>query len=391
MSIQKECPERVFDDFLKKGESPFDYEKILIRDYKKRILSYLNGNNPIPYEIEIQPSAKCNANCYHCWAKDFKKLENKLEEKENADKIIERILDFKDDNFSKPKIKFCGSTGEPLMNPLTTYFIDNFYTKRKTRLFTNGIMVGEKRFDKRYLSSLSKLDMICLSLDAGTTETFWGIKPGAEKKKVQLEEILNGMLKIKNFNPKLKFNVSYVIAKKNYKEILLAAEKVKKFGADLIRYRIDLTAEKIPEKTLKNIWWNLKIAKNFEDENFQVIPIHNEQEVKEKNKTNFGTRNSGLKCFTNFFWSCVGPDGKIYPCGHIVNPETENYGSLLEESFSEIWNGEKRKNARKCLPGKLCNICSPFSLRTNKFMNFLDSLEKEKSFELVNNFNKINS
>ena len=56
--------------------------------------TYFNGENPLPYEIEIQPSSKCNANCSHCWAKSFPRLEDKLETKENADIVINRVLRF---------------------------------------------------------------------------------------------------------------------------------------------------------------------------------------------------------------------------------------------------------------------------------------------------------
>ena len=68
----------------------------------------------------------------------------------------------------------------------------------------------------------------------------------------------------------------------------------------------------------------------------------------------------GLKCYTNLFWTCIGSNGKVYPCGHIVSPETEDYGSLFENTFEEIWNGEKIKDARAKTPNNLCKICSPF-------------------------------
>jgi len=346
-------------------------------------MSYFRGDNPVPYEIEIQPSAKCNANCTHCWAKKFKRLEDKLNLKENADKVIGNVLGFDDEAFSTPKIKFCGSTGDPLMNPLTTYFIERFYGKREMRLFTNGIKIGQEKFDRNYLDSLSKLDMLYLSLDAGKSETLWKVKRGAKTRNISVEDILDGSRRIKEISPRTKINVSYVITEENYEDILLATDKVKMYGLDLIRFRIDITGHRMSKRVLDSIWENLKVARNFQEGDFKVIPIHSESEVKGKNEINFGTKNSGIQCFTNLFWTCVGPDGNVYPCGHIVNPETKNYGSLLEKSFEEIWNGEKRKNARKCLPGKLCKICSPFSLRTNKFMGYLDSLTKEKSKELL--------
>lgn len=374
----------IFESYLENGEPPFNYERILTKEYNDRIVALFDGKNPVPYEIEIQPSAKCNANCNHCWGKSFNRLENDLVSKKNIDFISKRILEFQDEEFSLPRIKFCGSTGDPLTNPFIGYFVEKFYGKRKTRLFTNGIAIGKNSEDLGYLSSLAKLDILYLSLDAGTTDVLWRTKPGARRRGISLDSILDGSRRMKELNPDLKVNVSYVITNSNFEDIVSATENVKDSGLDLIRFRIDLTNNNIPPKRLDYISNNLKRAKRFQDDSFLVVPIHSDEEIKAKNEATFGTRNSGLKCYTNLFWTCIGPDGKVYPCGHIVNPETKDYGSLFENTFKEVWSGKRKEDARKCLPGKFCSICSPFSLRTNKFMSFLDSLDKEESIKLIN-------
>jgi MoaA/NifB/PqqE/SkfB family radical SAM enzyme len=223
---------------LEKDKPPFDYGNILLKYYNQHLVSYFNGENPPPYEIEIQPSSKCNANCSHCWAKNFSRLEDKIETRENADLIINRILNFKQDNFPLPKIKFCGSTGDPLMNPIIDYIIDKFYGKRWMRLFTNGIKIGQNKDDYNYINSLSKLNSIYLSLDAGTTDVLWKVKKGAREKKVDIEDILEGAKRIKE-SGNTSIDVSYVITKENYTDISEAARKSKEYNLNLIRYRID--------------------------------------------------------------------------------------------------------------------------------------------------------
>ena len=83
------------------------------------------------------------------------------------------------------------------MNPIIDYIINVFYEKRNMRLFTNGIKIGQEKDDEKYIQSLSKLNSIYLSLDAGTNKTLWKIKPGAKERKIKIEEILEGYKKNK--------------------------------------------------------------------------------------------------------------------------------------------------------------------------------------------------
>jgi len=370
------------NSIIDKGKPPFDYGNILLKHYHSHLVSYFNGENPIPYEIEIQPSSKCNAMCSHCWGKDFPRLEDKLETFENADLIIDRILNFKKPGLNLPKIKFCGSTGDPLMNPIIDYIIEKFYTKREMRLFTNGIKIGEEKNNLDYLKSLSKLNSIYLSLDAGTTDTLWKIKKGARSRKIGVEDILEGTKRIKELN-NVKINISYVITKENYNEIEKATRKSKEHYSDLIRFRIDLDDRELSKTKSKEIIEELNNAKKYEDNNFKVIPIHSDEEIQDHNPDHFSSKGLGLKCYTNRFWTCVGSNGKVYPCGHIVSPETEDYGSLFDETFQEIWNGEKINYAREKTPGKLCVICSPFSLVVNEIMNEARNMEKVDLFKML--------
>lgn len=378
--------EKIFCNFLEKGKPPFDYGNILLKHYKNHLESLFNKEYLIPYEIEIQPSSSCNANCLHCFGKEFIRLENKLYIKKNIDKVVKEILDLKQEGFPNPNIKFCGSTGDPLMNKNIGYFINSFYGKRKTRLFTNGLKIGKNLSNEKYLESLSKLNLLYLSLDAGTTKTLHKIKPGAKKSKVSVENILEGCKIMKSMNENFGVNVSYVISNKNYFEIPEATKKAKEYGMDLIRFRIDLTNDKMSHERTQEIIQLLKIAENYEDYDFKVVPIHDDEQIENKNNFSFGSKGKDIRCVTSEFWTCIGSDGNVYPCGHCVAPETDSFGNILKGNLKEIWNSKKRKEIQKNLPGKNCLICSPFSLRTNEFGSFLLGLTKDKRDDLLGEF-----
>jgi radical SAM protein with 4Fe4S-binding SPASM domain len=374
---------KIFNSFLERGKAPFDYENVFLTQYKPRIEKVFKGEAPLPFEIEIQPSPYCNAECDHCWAQDFSKLENKLEDKKNIDRVVQQITSLNSNGVSKPKVKFCGATGNPSMNKNLGYFINQFYGKNKIRLFDNGIKIGQNVNNDKYLEDFSKLNLLYLSLDAGTTETLHNIKPGAKKANVSVENILEGCQKLRAMNPELGVNVSYVITNKNYKEVPEAARKSKEYGMNLIRYRIDLTEEKISDERTQKIVELLREAVKYEDSSFRVVPIHNDKQIENKNDTNFGSKGKDFKCMTSNFWTCIGSNGDLYPCGHSVDRETDTFGNILKEDFPDIWNSEKRKQVQENLPGEKCTICSPFSLSVNEFGTFLLGLPENQREELL--------
>ena len=63
----------------------------------------------------------------------------------------------------------------------------------------------------------------------------------------------------------------------------------------------------------------------------------------------------------------------------------DNYGSILEKSFEEVWNSKKRREMISKLPIEKCGICSPFSLRVNRFLSEICEWDLE---EIENFYNK---
>ena len=375
---------KIFYDFLNNGGNSSKYAKILLNYFKANLESLFNGNGSLPYEIEIQPSSICNANCDHCWAKGVEKLENRLMEKSNIDRVAEQILNLKQKGLPKPRVKFCGTTGNPTVNPNIGYFIDKFYGKTRVKMYDNGITIGQNKDNSEYLKDLSKLNFFHLSLDAGTTETLHIKKPGAKKRGVSVENILEGCRKMKELNDKLDIEVCFVITDNNYSEIPIVAKKAKNYEMDYMRYRIDLTKDEIEKERAQEIIELLREAEKESDDNIKIYPVHTDEQIKKK--FNFGIKGKNLKCVTSSLWTCIGSNGNIYPCGHCVAKDTESYGNILEQNFEDIWNSEKRKEIQSRLPGKNCSICSPFSLITNEVVTFLLELRKGERDGLLNEY-----
>ncbi len=87
----------------------------------------------------------------------------------------------------------------------------------------------------------------------------------------------------------------------------------------------------------------------------------------------FGLRNGGVigtdippylhedvRLCRNAFRSCyITVDGYAVPCSCYPDPEKFNFGNILKENFSEIWNGEKYVAFRRAkLSGQAIPLCS---------------------------------
>jgi len=356
-------------EFLNKGESPLDYEKQLLKDHSKRISEIFRGKLIPPYELEIQPSSLCNLKCKHCFGKALSSnnLKNKITKKE-LNILAKKINEFKEENFSIEVVKFCGTTGEPLVNPSTMYGITLFKSLgKKIILFTNGLFLDRKLDGREYIDYILEADKINLSIDAGCEKTFKELKGKTGFKRI-IKNIRKLVYKRNSLDKKLKIIISFVIGEINHKDILRITQISKDIGVDELIFRVDFTnpqrISELSEKIIKDV----KEAKKFENPSFKVISVYSEENIRGDNS---GFNSYGRKCFNCYFWACIGPDCNLYACGHRTYSGVKSYGNLLNKSFKQIWKSKLRKRNITCLPDDNCKFCSPSSTRRNDFMTFL--------------------
>jgi len=362
------CPKRLdeFNAFKNRGKPPYDYENQLLINHEERIHAILDGEIIPPYEVEIQPSSLCNLDCKHCFGKKLtcNRIKDGIGKKE-IETLAKKIDEFRKDDFKVEVVKFCGTTGEPLVNPVTTYAIPLFKDLgKKVILFTNGLFLDRQDNGKPYFESVLGADNLVLSLDAGSEETFERLKGRKGFKRIinSLEKLLGKR------NSELNVSVGYVIGAENYKEIVSTTRLMRELGVDDIRFRVDFTNKDGDREYSHEIVNCLRAAEDLSDENFKAISIYSENEIA-KDSSAFDS--SGRRCFNQHFWACIGPDAQLYACGHRTYQEVKAYGSLLEDSFEELWAGTERLKNLRGLPDDKCVYCSPSSSRRNTFLTFL--------------------
>lgn len=359
-----------FVKFLNRGRPP--YEKLMLRDYP-RIRAILQGKIVPPQQVEIQPSSACNLRCKFCFGRDYKRLPKRMGKKE-IQEIARKIDEFQEDEFEIGTVNFCGTTGDPLVSPVTVEGIRLFKgLGKKVVVYTNGLALDEKIDGHPYYDHLVGIDRLNLSLDAGSEETFERLKgcKGFERVIRSLERLLEK--RVDNTHPRIE--VSYVIGRENYEEIVSTSKLIGDIGADCIRFRVDFTDVEGVRRVSDRIVDNLREAREYSNSDFEVISIYSEDDIR---KDDSAFHSSGRKCFTSCIWACIGPNCELYACGHRAHGKVESYGSLLNNSFRELWASKVRQDSVRGLPDQHCTVCSPFSLRANEFMTFLSQLQLEE-------------
>jgi MoaA/NifB/PqqE/SkfB family radical SAM enzyme len=342
----------------------------------KRILEWKAGK-PGPFEVQFNPTNRCNLKCRFCWLRDFD--DGDLNEEEiNTMKYKEMIKDC-----SKMRVHTIEITGggEPMMrsdiiNLLKAIKSEKIYG----RLITNGTLLNEKKI--KTLIEIS-WDEIVFSLDAPEKkvndylrgESFERVVESI--KRIQLEKIkakrekpevnIHMVLCNKNFMllPKM-FEFAYELNCRNLlvEPIVLLATRTKA-GKELLFRRKD---RKVLMESIR------KATKIAHEHNFQTNIDKLEFELIESTskmrkiivKEGKGSLWSSLPCYQPFYRVIVRPWGVVGPCCMF-----DNVGeNVKNKSLREIWFGsyfEKiRNNMRKKDLPDFCFKCNPSQIQENR-------------------------
>ena len=321
-------------------------------------------NRP-PEHLMISPSSICNLDCMMC--PNSHRIKNKS---------TMSISDFKSIiNKIKPKRLTIVGPGETFMNK---NIIEIFkYAKEKCQWVSttsNFTLVGNIIED----IIQSEIDVLKISIDGATKETYEKIRQGAsfETVKENIKSLEDSKRKLDLKEPKVRFN--YVIQHDNYQEIDTIIELAHDLGVDNVAFSMVRTANQalrdIPrDELLGKVKMGCAIAnKESINTNLENI-LKGLQDSYWEKYSNYPNNGNGVKKF----YSCVYPwlsalvdvGGHVTPCCSykLPNPK-DDFGNVLESDWEDIWNGEKFQELRRKIKNKngvpsSCKYCIGFNFR----------------------------
>lgn len=254
--------------------------------------------------------------------------------------------------------------GEPLAHPKAGEFITYMGEHNVSiGITTNGVLIS------RYIEPISKYaNWTRISMDAGTPETFFKLRPGKSGINY-FDEIINNIRELNKVKSG-KVGYSYLVRteadgcgiESNIDEIYKAAKLAKEIGCDYFEVKPSYnyaggqahSLVKHSKERMMEAKKQIEMIQELADENFQVVKaITLDDSLNCVERTQIKTYH---KCPMAEFRTLVTPSG-VYICPYWRGKDRFRLGNVQEQSFSEMWNSDRRKSVVDfCDPARVCQF-----------------------------------
>lgn len=376
----------------------FNELDVLRREWP-RFAANVAGEVLPPYEVLVHPSSGCNLRCQWCigdhvpleiWdsrreiltvleaSKEApERLPDVLADPSAMMKLARELVGYRKTGtyrsggvdrtaeFGVRAVSFWGLIGEPLVArralvPVIGHLLGE---GMRVGLFTNGVLMDDPVIDV-----LVGAAYVNLSLDAATADTYARLKfrdhpVGRAKFERAVANLTALAQRRRAAGSELEINVSFILYPGNYHEVYDAAVLAKRAGADRIRLKRDISGERLLDAIQRERAAVLigRIREELVDDSFALVEIHKLDYLD-------GLERTFPVCSITDLVAAVGSDGCLYPCNYHPRPGGASYGSVVETSFAQVWEGEQRARIRATLPGICPKVCDPFKQRANTML-----------------------
>ncbi len=202
-------------------------------------------------KINIEPTTRCNLDCRTCIRNNWDEKLGKMTEKTFA-KILADMA-----SFSYPLDVFFGGLGEPLSHP---HIVD--WVRRakalggSVELITNGTLLNEKLSHSLIDAGL---DVIWVSIDGATPESYSDIRLGAELPNVIQNVSALRKMRPGGHHPRPVIGIAFVAMKRNIQDLPAVIALGKSLGAkrfmvsNVLPYTEEMMDETLYSGVLRNI------------------------------------------------------------------------------------------------------------------------------------------
>lgn len=292
-----------------------------------------------PIYVEITTSGSCNHRCTFC-AVDYIGYKPIYPEVEMLKRNITDMA-----KHGVKSIMFAGE-GEPLLMKGVGEVINHTKSVGIDVAITTNATTLTESLSKEMLSSVSWLKA---SINAGTAETYAKVH---QTKAADFERVLANMatanrLRREN-NWSTTLGAQMVMLPETVEEAVTLCRRAKDIGLDYVVIKpysqhlfSEATKQRGYDKFEYRDQYHLRdeLAK-FNDDTFKVIFRINTMKHLEESERYY------TKCHaTPNFWAYVMANGDVYGCSAYLLDDRFKYGNINEMLFSEVWEGDGRKNS----------------------------------------------
>lgn len=291
----------------------------------------------LPSKIDIEPTINCNFECVMC--------QRTYWTRRAPDMTLEQFRHVYASFPNLERVKIQG-IGEPLLNH---DLFDMIAHAKKNGAFvmtyTNGSVLHLRDNAQQLINS--GIDLIRVSIDSGTRETFQAIRVKSDfyqiVRNVALIRRLRGVIP----TPRIEFWV--VGMTYNLSELPRILGIAQQTGVDVVRVQLVMNTFDY-RKEINDKLTYLQLSQNPEAANSLAhhIEYAREKGVQlelEATKAYSEQR----KCHWAFDSAFISVEGYVVPCCTIADPRVINMGNIFEEAFEVIWTGARYQRFRRTI------------------------------------------
>lgn len=315
---------------------------------------------PLPKEIQIEPTIRCNLNCIMC---DYKARERQVNEMsfESFKKIVSQFPELK-------KVHLHG-IGEPLLNK-NFYNMVDYLKKRGVYVCFNDNMTLVDESAAKNIVSLN-IDELRVSLDADNAISYERIR-----KKDMFNNVLNNIKTLVETKRRMKSNYPHL------KIVVVALKNNLKEIPGIVSLASKLDIKEIVVQNMQS-WGKEEYRENekrqyslfFEEQVNVEIFFQRARELADSQGVKLTLplfKNSKLTCTWPWTSCFITTEGFLTPCCNCPDPNVFNFGNLLVNDLKDIWNGCEYNRFRMKLnnSGHLPKICNNCIILEGKLKNY---------------------
>lgn len=277
-----------------------------------------------PLYVEVSPVGACNHRCTFC-AVDYIGYKAK---QLGVEVLSERLREM--GSLGVKSVMYAGE-GEPLLHKGINEIVVATVDAGVDAAFTTNAVLLDK------LEELARCEWVKVSLNAGTRATYAAVHRCKEKDWDTVWRNLKGAVARKG---KCTIGVQTLLLPENEKEVLGLAALCQDTGVDYLvvkpysqhKFSITRQYEGVEYAGAYKLREQLAL---FDSDRFQVVF---------RDEAMATTEHDYAKCSaTPYFWAYVMASGDVYSCSAYLLDERFRLGNLNEQSFREIWQGERRR------------------------------------------------
>lgn len=309
-----------------------DSHKLLY--HPKRVAQWLNEENVYPLYFEIGPSGRCNHRCIFC-AFDYLKYQGPFIEKGALASFLSESA-----TVGVKSVLYSGE-GEPLLHQdIAEIILQTEKFGIYVALSTNGVLFNNSLARQ----TLGSLTWIRFSLDAATKETHGKIHRCPEGDFGLIIKNLSDAVKIKRQNNyACTIGVQFILLPENHHEAIKLAAMTGDMGVDYLTIKPFYRRPMSYHTPDRDFHYTDLLAldddlQKLASDQFKVIFRARAMEKLEDEKKEYE------QCLGLPFAAHIDAKGDMYTCSAFVGDKNFCYGNICQSSFSEIWEGEKRKD-----------------------------------------------